>query len=438
MGGSVRDFILEGRVGSDLDLVVEEEGGAKKLASELSRIFGARASEPHPLGRGYPIWQVVVDELDIQIADTQKEMFPDPTSRARVTRFGSLEEDSARRDFSVNMLYWDLRSRTLLDPSGRGLADLKARLLAPHPHVDPARVFADDPLRMLRLLRFRSKLGFRVDPALWTALDSQFERVAILSAERVRDEILKIIPTGGFADFLETLRERAHLETLFPELVPMLGCGQDPMYHSEGDVWVHTLMVMRASPATPALQLAALLHDTGKPGTREEKGERVSFILHERVSVDIARAWLTKWRFPKDLRERVLMLVALHLRGGDVESWKSLRPARKLMRDAGEALSELLQLIEADSRSSLGPDGKARTEHLHHLRTRLDEAARVSTPSKPALSGRVIMERFGLPAGPEVRRVKALADEIREEMLLAGEQATEEEILQKVAVLIKN
>ncbi|MEO5668703.1 MAG: HD domain-containing protein, partial [Bdellovibrionota bacterium] len=428
VGGSVRDFLREGLVGPDIDLCVEEKGGAEKLAHALARVLAPRASKVHPLGQGYPIWQLVVripqelgcvfDEIEIQIADTQKEMFPDPTTRARVTTFGDLAEDCGRRDFTVNMLYWDLRTHALLDPSGRGRDDLRSQRLAPHPDVDPAKIFRDDPLRMLRLLRFRSRLGFEVDASLWRAFDAEFDRVSILSPERVRDEILKVIPSGTLADFLETLRDRGKLAQIFPELVPMIGCGQDALYHSEGDVWVHTLLVMRHAPDTPALQLAALLHDTGKPNTREEKNSRVSFILHEKISTEIADAWLEKWRFPKLLRERVHALVALHLRGGDVTQWKSMKPARKLLRDAGEALPELLQLIHADSKSSLGPDGAERTEHLPLLQARLDEAARIEQPSKPALSGTLIMQHFNLREGPEVKRLKQLAEEIREEMLV--------------------
>jgi poly(A) polymerase len=450
VGGSVRDYLLKGHTGPDLDLVIESEGGAERLARHLAGFWGERSSEPHALGRGYPIWQLVVElshelgqnlgfsRVEIQIADTQKEMFPDPRTRQRVTHFGDLVEDCARRDFTVNMLYWDLRLREVLDPSGRGLSDLREHRLASHPKVDPAKIFADDPLRMLRLLRFQTKLGFAVDADLWRAFDSEFSRVSILSVERVRDEILKTAVSGGLAPFVESLRVRGVLGKLFPEFLPMIGCGQDSLYHSEGDVWVHTLAVMTHAPLTPELQLAALLHDTGKPATRETRGERVSFILHEKVSTEIASQWLEKWKFPKQLRERVLALVALHLRGGDAVAWKSARPARKLRRDAGPALDELLQLIEADSRASRGPDGQARLEHLPKLRAWLDEAALVPEPLQSAVSGSKIMEHFGISSGPEVKRLKQLADEIREEMLVAGEEPNEESILQKVAVLRKS
>jgi poly(A) polymerase len=291
---------------------------------------------------------------------------------------------------------------------------------------------------MLRLLRFRAKLGFDVDAALWKAFDAEFFRVSILTPERVRDELLKIIATGRLADTLRTLEKRGQLGEIFPEFCAMKGCEQDAVYHSEGDVWTHTLMVIEHAPKSALLQIAALLHDAGKPATREQRGQRVSFILHEKVSTDIARQWLRKWRFPRGLRERVEKLVSLHLRGGDVMNWKSLKPARKLIREAGDDLESLLELIEADSRASLGPDGQARVEHLAPLRSAIEQALQVQMPAQAAVSGRRLMEYFGLSSGPEIKRLKQIADDIREEMLMAGEDPSEDEILQKVAVFRKS
>ncbi len=168
---------------------------------------------------------------------------------------------------------------------------------------------------------------------------------------------------------------------------------------------------------------------------REARGERVSFILHEQVSAQIARAWLEKWKFPRRLRERVVRLVELHLRGGDVENWKSLKPARKLLRDASDVIEDLVELIEADSRSSLGPTGEARVSHLPLLRKALSEASAIAEPREPALSGKRIMEFFAIKPGPEVKELKALAEEVREDLLLSGHDADEPTLLQKVAVL---
>lgn len=442
VGGSVRDqFValeypkLGIHPSLDLDIVVEKEGGAKLLAEFLHQALPNETEKPHELGRGYPIWQVVFHsaqfgEVEIQIADTQSEMFPDPKTRQRITRYGTLEEDTQRRDFTVNMLYFDLRKDEALDPSGVGRDDIRKGILRGHPQVETRKIFSEDPLRMLRLLRFQARFGWEIDPRTWQALQDEFHRVNILSAERVRDELIKICITGGFADVLEKLQSSGLLGHLIPEALPMVGCGQDSHYHSEGDVWVHTLSVMRHAPATPLLQLAALLHDWGKPDTRADREDgRVTFLNHEKFSTDKSRIWLKKWRFPKKLSEDVLQLVALHLRGGDVVAWKSLKPARKLLRESGDLIEPLLELILADSSASLGPDGKARTEHVPLLREKIKEASLIQAVPRNVLSGKKIMDHFALPAGPEVKRLKDIAEDVYDEALLSGKVLDEAELL---------
>jgi poly(A) polymerase len=434
VGGCVRDRLL-GEDAKDLDLVVEERGGAEAFLRSFHDAHPEITSVPHPMGAGYPIWQLVFKEgkwagVELQVADTQKEMFPDPATRQRVAVFGSLDEDCARRDFTANMLYWELGrgEAGLRDPSGQGERDLREGWLRGHPQVDLKRTFSDDPLRVLRLARFHARFGWKVDPLALEAARATRGRLGILSAERVRDELLKSMTTSNFARVLELFRETGVLDELFPEFLPMIGCGQDATYHSEGDVWVHTLLVVRNAPRTPALQLAALLHDTGKPATRAERDDgRVTFLGHEKVSEDIARPWLRKWRFGRELAERVCTLVRLHLRGGDVEGWAGLKPARKLLRDAdvagdgGALLEELLQLIEADSRSSLGPDGQPRVRHLPLLRARMAEARLDPPRRQPLLSGGEIMRELGLKPGPRIKELKAWLEEQEDDFAGRGE-----------------
>jgi poly(A) polymerase len=427
VGGCVRDE-LWGRPVKDLDLVVEEKDGAKNLSHYLHAKFPESVSTPHLLGAAYPIWQVVIDGFDIQIADTHKESFPDSESRQRVVEFAPLEEDAARRDFTVNMLYRRVGDGELLDPSSAGLEDIQAKRLRCHPRAQAELIFRQDPLRILRLFRFAAILGARVDEELYQAAFRVRERLLLLSPERVRDEVLKAAAEGRLAEMLEALAQKEILATLFPEILAMASCEQDKIYHSEGDVWTHTLLVMKNSPPGALAQFAALLHDAGKPATRSVHGERVKFLGHELVSAAIARDFLKKWRFPLKLSAEIEKLILLHLRGGDVRLWKSLKPARKLLRDAGEALDALLDLIEADSKSSLDATGQARVDHLPVLRKALQDAALDAPVNKRAiLSGNEIMELLAIPSGPSIKiLLEALLD--AEDEAVAQREAWNKEI----------
>ena len=432
VGGSVRDTQL-GLPSDDVDLVIEEEGGAERLAAWIHKLDAEAISRPHHLGAGYPIWQLSflkdvhwggeffpIAGHEIEIADTQAECFPDPKTRQRITVPGNLAQDCARRDFTVNMLYRNLSTGEILDPSGRGLSDIQSGVLRGHPDVDLKKIFSDDPLRMVRLVRFQTRFGWTIPGDVRDCVAVSASRVSILSAERIRSELDKIIAMEKLADALELFLSLGLLKELFPELMPMVGCGQDRVYHSEGDVWVHTLRVIRNSPPTPALQLAALLHDIGKPPTRSEHGERVKFLGHESISAELSESFMARLKWPKELREKVVKLVRLHLRGGDVSAWTGLKPARKLLRDAGEELEDLLSLIEADSKSSLGADGNPRLEHLPVLREKLQAAQLIPLRRKPLLDGHVLMKEVGL-MGPQIKEAQAYLMELEDNWAERGE-----------------
>jgi len=439
VGGYVRDQVL-GIASKDIDLVAEEKGGAEALSHWIHKQDPEKITFPHCLGAGYPIWQVVFKDdiewegtifhtkgCEIEIADTQAELFPDPTTRQRVTVFGNLDEDCKRRDFTANMLYLDLTQNKIIDPSGTGLSDIKDGLLRGHPQVKLEKIFSDDPLRMLRLLRFHCKFNWAIAPEVFESVKNCAQRMEILSAERIRDEIIKMCETGRFYLGLELMHKLNLLPYIFPELTPMLGCTQDKIYHSEGDVWVHTLLVVKNAPATVVLQLAALLHDCGKPATRTEHGERIKFLGHEVISVKIAESLLKRLRFDSHTISAVKQLIGLHMRGGDVENWSSLKPARRLIRDSDEQLENLLQLIEADSRSSMRSDGSYSIEHIKVLRELLEEAKVIPIMKKSILSGFEIMEILQIKAGKKVAQAKLFLENLEDDYAAQKKILTKEE-----------
>ena len=332
VGGAVRDRLL-GRLSLDFDLAIEQDGGAQKLAEYLCAKAPDCFSQPHFLGQGYPIWQIVLvtfpasleswksfGPLEIQIADTQIEMFPDPQTRQRITKFGTLHQDCARRDFTCNMLYQNCVTGELLDPSACGIEDIRQGVLRGHPEVKSEKMFFEDPLRIIRLFRFQALFGWKVDARLVEGIKNAKARLSILSPERVHKEWVKIIEGGGHTRFFRSMDQHEVLELLFPELSSMKGCLQDSKFHSEGDVWVHTLLVMEKTPNDIELQLAALLHDFGKVQTQSFKEGRIQFIGHEKVSAEFAKTFLKKWCFGASTIDHVTKLILLHLRGYDAPS----------------------------------------------------------------------------------------------------------------------
>lgn len=427
VGGWVRDGLLGRPLGLDIDLVVENEGGAQKLAQILHDVYPEFFSRPHPLGRGYPIFQLVLEKswqgllagTHFEIADTQREMFPDEGSRTRVAEFGNLNEDSLRRDFTVNSLYWDFSKQALLDPSGFGVEDIANQVLrSPQPENQKNKNFSDDPLRILRMYRFASQLNFVFEPNTKIAALEVKERLRILSRERIRDELLKVFTRSGGSNFFSNLQRDGILEILFPELIPMVGCEQDSRFHSEGDVWVHTLLVMKNSEPTPVQQLTALLHDVGKPGTQSRESDgRIRFLGHEKISEEIALRFLEGFKFPNTMIESVRVLIQMHLRGFDAANWTSLKPARKFLRDAGKNLSELLKFIEADAKSSLRPDGRPDLGFLATLKEKLNSAAQVPIRVKPLLSGFELMDHLKIGPGPQIKQIQEQLFEKEEDFI---------------------
>lgn len=433
VGGYVRDQLL-GFEGKDLDLVVEEKGGAEAFCKWLHNQSPESISQAHPLGAGYPIWQIVFKEniasnekifytkgCQVEVADTQAESFPDPKSRQRISVFGSIEEDCKRRDFTSNMLYRDLSTGALVDPSGCGESDIRSGILRGHPEVKLAKIFSDDPLRMIRLFRFHCRFGWSIPQEVLDTVVQCHERIQILSPERIRDEVWKMAETGKLYLALELMQKTKTLDQIFPELVPMIGCTQDKFFHSEGDVWQHTLLVLQNTPADSILQLAALFHDSGKPATRSVHGERIKFLGHEVISEKIAEAVLKRLHFDSQTITKVKNLVRHHMRGGDVEQWTSLKPARKLLRDVGDDLDDLIRLIEADSKSSFDPHGNVRTAHIELLKKTILKSQEIPIRKKSILSGDEIMNILQIPSGKKVAEVKEFLENLEDEFADKGE-----------------
>jgi len=428
VGGSLRDEQL-GIDSADYDFAIEQENGAKAITHELHESFPELFSTPYQMGAQYPIWQITWKNLDLQFADTHREHYPDKASRQRELHFAPLNEDCRRRDFTINMLYQRVSNKELLDPSGAAIVDIESRTLRTHPLEGSSQIFFEDPLRIVRMLRFMSTLEMKADAELLKGAQDQKERLDVVSVERIRDEFLKVLHKGALKSFMESTLSLNLLENLFPELLPMIGCTQDKIYHAEGDVWVHTMMVIEQAPKSPLLQLSALLHDIGKPQTRTEHGERVKFLGHETLSADMAKEFLDKRKFSKTLTSDVEKLVRLHLRGSDCSKWKGLKAARRFVRDSEPLTEELIQLIEADSHASLSSNGSPRLEHIALLRNFVKEANRIPISQKPILNGREIISALGIEPGPIIGEIHTKLQDLSDEYAEKGQALSKEQAL---------
>ena len=426
VGGPVRDALLR-RPTKDVDLTTD---APPERTLEIIRDW---ADAHWTIGIEFGTVGLRKSGVELEITTYRSESY-DPKSRKPDVSYGtSLVEDLRRRDFAVNAMAARLPGHEFVDPFG-GLTDLQRKVLRTPGR--PEDSFSDDPLRMLRAARFASQLGFTVAPDVVRAMKDMAGRIEIVSAERIRDELSKLIcgryPRQGLALLVET-GLAAHV---LPEL-PMLRLEIDE-HHRHKDVYEHSLIVLEQAIAQEqdgpdlVLRLAALLHDIGKPKTRRfEAGGRVSFHHHEVVGAKMTRKRLTALRYPKDVINEVSRLVELHLRfhGYGTGEWTD-SAVRRYVRDAGPLLSRLHKLTRADctTRNKRKADRLRRT--YDDLEQRIDRLAEEEELAaiRPEIDGNEIQEILGIGPGPLVGRAYKLLRELRLDRGVIGKDAAAAEL----------
>lgn len=414
VGGYVRDKLL-GRPHDNPDIVVEN-GDALKLAERFAELAGAA---PPVTFERFGTAQVTLPGHFVEFVNARAESYASDSRKPDV-RPASLDEDLRRRDFTINTLLMDLDGK-LHDRLG-GRADLEARVL--RTPTDPLLTFADDPLRMLRAVRFASDLGFELAPDLLPAMRAMKSRLAppVISVERIADELRKMLVSDRPKLAIELLDAGELLAEVLPEVAACKGVPQGG-YHTH-DVFGHTLLTVERVPADLVLRLAALFHDVGKPSTATPDG---AFTGHEAVGAELARSALERLRFSQKDIDAVVELVRLHLRPVYYRSEWSDGAVRRLARDAGPLLERLMSLARADVAASAYPE----PEKLDELQARLD-AVLSESPSrlKAMVSGEDVMRARGIGPGREVGRVKQRL----QELVIDGEIApTREAVLAYLA-----
>ncbi len=409
VGGYVRDKLL-GRPHPNPDVVVER-GDALRLAERFAELAEA---DPPVMFERFGTAQVTLPDHLVEFVNARAESYSSDSRKPEV-RPATLEQDLRRRDFTINTLLMDLDGE-VRDPLG-GRKDLDLGIL--RTPADPLRTFADDPLRMLRAVRFASELGFELAPDLLPAMREMKGRLAppVVSVERIADELRRMLVSPRPRLALELLDAGGLLEVVLPEVAACKGVRQSG-YHTH-DVFGHTLLAVERVAPDLVLRLAALFHDVGKPLTATGDG---AFTGHENVGAELARSALERLRFSQKEIETVVKLVRLHLRPVYYSSEWSDGAVRRLARDAGAVLDRSIALARADIGASAYPE----PEKLDELQARI-QAVLSERPSRlaPLVTGEDVMRARGIAPGPEVGRIKKRL----EELVIDGEVVPDREAI---------
>jgi poly(A) polymerase len=406
VGGSVRDALL-GRVRAE----EEHDFATGARPAEVRRLVAGWADEVYTVGEAFGTIGVIKEGVRAEITTFRAEVYRDDSRKPVVQFADDLETDLSRRDFTVNATALRLvPGPEIIDPFG-GLGDLGAGLL--RTPLDPGIAFADDPLRMLRLFRFVSTLGFRADRAAVAAVGAMRERLAIVSGERVRDELDKLLEGEHVEEGLWGLVESGLADEFLPEICA-LRLQQDPIQQHK-DVLAHTIAVVGKCPLDRILRLAALFHDVGKPATRSFGPDGVTFHHHEVVGARITRMRMRELRYSRADIDAVAGLVYLHLRPHTLKMGWTDRAVRRYVRDAGALLDRLNTLVRCDVTTRDPKKARAVERRIDELEERIAALREQEELDaiRPPIDGHAVMAFLGIPPGPLVGEVMDLLLEHR-------------------------
>ncbi|MBZ5610551.1 MAG: CCA tRNA nucleotidyltransferase [Acidobacteriia bacterium] len=405
VGGCVRDLVL-GREPQDYDIATNATPG------ELLKLF------PQAQLVGAQFGVILVDGVEVATFRSDHS-YQDGRHPASVTFETDPRQDVLRRDFTINAL--------LLDPAHLGspaahVVDYVGGLSDLENHViraigDPEQRFEEDHLRMLRAIRFAARFGFEIEPATMAAIRKMHQRITRVSPERIRDELVRILTEGGARRGFELLDASGLLNDILPEVAAMKGVQQPPEFHPEGDVWIHTLLMLEGlqSP-TPTLALGVLLHDVGKPGTFRV-AQRIRFDGHVELGERIARDILTRLRFSNAVIDQVLALVANHMRFTHVHQMRESTLKRMLRMHRFE---EHLELHRLDCASSHG-----HLENYEFAKSKLEQSPKEVLRPPRLLTGHDLIQA-GYASGPDFARMLEVVEDAQlESRIHSKEEALE-------------
>ncbi len=405
-GGCVRDALL-GVEPSDFDIATDARPEQVQALFPKSQAVGAH----------FGVIIVRSGPDSVEVATFRTDGSYKDGRRPESVLFSSPLEDARRRDFTVNGLFLDPATGHVIDHVG-GREDLKRKLL--RAIGDPAARFQEDHLRLLRCVRFATTLGWEIDPDTWAAVQAAAASLSRISIERIRDEFMKIMLHPNRVRGLDLLDESGLLTHILPEMEALKGCTQPPQFHPEGDVWVHTRLMLSLLPeqVSAPLVLSVLLHDIAKPATRtvDETG-RIRFNGHDDLGAEMTGGILRRLKFPNAIIEAAVEAVALHMKFMHVQD---MRPARLKRWMAHTTFDDQMELHRVDC---LGCHGML--DNYDFLKAKLEEFANEPVIPPPLVNGHDLMAAGYRPGAQLGRLLLAVQDQQLEGKLSSREEALE-------------
>jgi poly(A) polymerase len=417
VGGAVRDALL-GAVSQELDFATSSPPAK---TAELLEEFGSHAT--YRVGEKFGTIGSVLEDRTIEVTTYRSREVYAAGSRKPVVEFGrTLQEDLSRRDFTINSIALHPITGTLIDPF-RGAGDLRDGTL--RAVGDPSQRFAEDPLRLLRAVRFASRFQFKIEPNTWAALEGAASSLESISRERIRDEYSRYLESDRPSAAFALLRDSGLLARSVPELSELTQMPDHGPNHPLS-LWDHTMRVVDAVEPRLTLRWAALLHDIAKPATQtREPDGRTRFFHHEMRGAETARRVLSGLRYPSTVVEAVSLLVETHMQTHAFSNEWSDGALRRLCLRLGSYMEEAILLARADAAGHSAVGSAFNSPKLDELERRLREldSEQVRLMKSP-LSGDDLMQRYGRPPGPWIREVKErLLDEVLEGNLRPNDEA---------------
>ncbi|MEY2559418.1 MAG: hypothetical protein QOE34_2843 [Verrucomicrobiota bacterium] len=384
-GGCVRD-LLRGHIPKDIDIATDAR------PDDVQKMF----PRTYAVGAHFGVIVVLENGFQFEVATFRSDGAYLDGRRPIEVHFASAEEDAARRDFTINGMFFDPETDAVIDFVG-GRADLEARLI--RAIGDPAQRFAEDRLRMLRAVRFATVLGFEIEPATWDAVIAHAPSIAEISSERIREELVRIFLSPNRLRGWDLLDSSGLMKIVLPELDAMKGCEQPPQFHPEGDVFKHTRIMLELLPAGASLPLvlSVLFHDIGKPPTSlvDDEG-RIRFNGHDRLGAEMTEAVMQRLRFSRAEIDATVEAVRQHMVFKDVPNMRVAKLKRFMARPTFE---DELELHRVDCASSHGM-----LDNYDFLRQKREEFANEPIIPPPLVRGDDLLA-LGLKPGPKIGEI---------------------------------